>query len=126
MADVESALMTFLDDLGYTVTSTPADLEQHLPVIRIRRVGGSGDEVNDFPRVSIQAMTAASSTAPRAHFDLAESIADRIFGLAVYGPQVVDGVCLESPAKDSGPVELTYPNPSVRVAETIWRLTIRR
>lgn len=118
--------MALLDDLGYTVTTTPVDLEKRLPVIRIRRVGGPGDRDNDYPRVSIQAHTRAGSATPRAHFDLAAAIEERLLQIADYGPKVVGGVCIEDPRKDSGPVELTYPNPTVRVAETVWRLTTRR
>ena len=130
MADVEAALLEFFDDLAYTVTSTPLDLEQRLRngerVLRVRRIGGAGDRDNDFPRVSLQHYAVASSAAPRAHFDFAEDTEDRLLDLADTGPLFVAGACLDEAKKDSGPVELPYPNDSVRVTETIYRLTIRR
>lgn len=126
MADVEVALLDLFADLADVVTSTPADLEDRLPVLRARRIGGGGGRDADFPIVSLQHFTAASAADPRAHFDLADATEARLLEIADYGPRLVSGVCLESPVKDSGPVELTYPNPSVRVAESIYRLTIRR
>lgn len=126
MADVEAALLTFLDDLGYTVTTTPMDLEQRLPVIRVRRIGGGGDRDNDRPIVSVQTFAKPTSASPRAHLDLAEQVEDRFIDLALNGPQMVDGVCLDEAAKDSGPVELPYPTAGIRTTETIYRLTTRR
>ena len=131
MGDVEVTLMHFYDDLAYTVTSTPQDVEDRVPVLRIRRIGGAGDRDNDYPRVSVQAFATPTQAHPRAHFDLAAEVEHKMLQLAEYGPQLVKGtgVVLEVPAgsfKDSGPVELPYPNPAVRVTETVYRLVVRR
>jgi hypothetical protein len=127
MADVEAALLDWLGDLAYTVTSTPADLEQQLPVIRIRRVGGGGDRDNDRPTISIQTFGKPTSGDPRPAHALAAQVEDKFLTVETYGPQPLGpDLCLDEATKESGPVELTYPNPAVRVTETIFRLVTRR
>lgn len=122
--DIESALMDFFSDLGYTVTSTPADLKERLPVLRIARVGGSDDKSNDFPRVSIQTFAAANHLAPRAAQDLAETVRDRLNNNlpAMSKP---GGVLLDSSSTESGPSSFPWPDPAIRVTQSIYRLTIR-
>jgi hypothetical protein len=130
--DVEVVLMEYLSDLGYTVTSTPSDLADRLPVLRIQRVGGGSDEDTDRPRVTIQAFVAASSVAPRAAQQLSGQVRDRLVnnnGGWVSGPllteQGVSGVLLDEVSHDSGPIEYPWPDPAIRVAQSIFTLTIR-
>lgn len=130
--DAEVVLMEYLSDLGYTVTSTPPDLADRLPALRIQRVGGGSDEDADRPRVSIQAFVAASSTAPRAAQQLSGQVRDRLInndGAWVSGPlldeQGVPGVVIDGASHDSGPIEYPWPDPAIRVAQSIYTLTIR-
>lgn len=127
--DVEPPLLDWLDDLATAVTSTPIDLADQVPMLRVRRIAGGGDWNNDRPTVSVQAFATPTSGSPRAHFDLATQVEDRFMSIAVNGPELVGGaskVVIEDPVKESGPVELPYPNPAVRVTETIFRFTARR
>jgi len=123
--DIETALMDYLEDLGYTVTSTPADLVSRLPVIRIQRVGGSDDGENDYPRVSVQTFAAGSSEKPTAARDLAETIRDRL-NHELPAMSKPGGFLLDSSSTESGPSSYPWPDPSVRVAQAIYRLTTRR
>lgn len=130
MADVDLALTEFFADVAYTDTVTPDELEEliveHGGVIRVRRVGGGGDADNDTPRVSVQHFAFLSDDQPRAHFDLAQATEALLFDVATYGPQKVGGLVIEAPVKESGPIELTYDNPAVKVTESIFRITTRR
>ncbi len=119
--DIEAALLTYLGDLGYAVTSTPADLKTRLPVLRIQRIGGPNDKTNDYPRVSVQAFTARSYQNPRAAQLLAEAVRDKMRAL----PAVVDGVRLDIAETESGPVSLPWPDVDVTVVQAIYRLTTR-
>jgi hypothetical protein len=130
--DTEVVLMQHLSDFGYTVTSTPADLKDRLPVLRIARIGGGSNEDADFPRVSIQTFVAASSQSPRAAQQLAGQVRDFLIasnGAWVSGPlledQGVSGVLIDDVANDSGPIEYPWPDPAVRVCQAIYTLTIR-
>lgn len=129
MADVELALMLLLDDFGYTTTTTPSNLDDVLPVLRVRRVGGSADADNDRPRMSVQVFArTVADTSPRAHMMLASEVDNFLFkeipGASV--PLGDERVVFDAIARDSGPVELVYPNTSVRVAELLYSLTTRR
>lgn len=123
-ADIETELMAYLDDLGYTVTSTPVDLKDRLPVLRIQRVGGTDDKSSDFPRVSIQVFAAADPDQPRAAQDLAEVIRDRLNNDLPAMSQPA-GALLDSSSTESGPSSYPWPDPAVRVAQAIYRLTVR-
>lgn len=129
MADVEVALLAFFDDLAYTVTVTPGDLQPRIAgggkVLRIRRIGGGADRDEDVPVISIQSFAGESYQAPRAAHDLDRLVWERFLGILDHGPVAVGGVSLDEPAKTSGPVELPYPDPAVTVVESIYRLTVR-
>lgn len=119
--DVEVALMDYLTNLAYTVTSTPADLTDRLPVIRVARIGGGEDRANDFPRLSVQCFAAETYEQPRAAQDLAAAVWEQMRKL----PAVSAGVRLDAASKDSGPVTIPWPTAGVAVKELIYTITIR-
>jgi hypothetical protein len=131
MADVEAALLEFLGDLAWTTTVTPGDLPTKIAdfggVLRIRRIGGGSDRDSDQPVVSVQAFAADTIDNPRATHDLAWAVENR-FVEVLNGARAgyAAGVSFDDITKSSGPVELPYPYPAITVAESIYRLTIRR
>lgn len=130
--DIEAALMDYLDDLGYTVTATPLDLQTVLltePVIRIQRVGGDDDarDNQDYPNVVIQCYVLKDSTASRAGHDLAETVRERMTAIendggvyiAAWNALICDCQTVV------GPVELTYLDSTVAVFQCSYRLTTK-
>lgn len=135
-ADVEPALMVYLEDLGWTVTSTPADLKTRLAtsgVLRVKRIGGGSTRNTDDPRVSVQAFTLRDPAKPRSSHTLAGAVEARIAAISdnagvITIPAALGGglVRLDSGEKESGPVEFPWPDPDVLVVECIYRISTRR
>jgi hypothetical protein len=122
--DAEKALIAYLGDLGLAVTSTPPDLQDKLPVLRIQRIGGSSEDgVSDYPEVNIQAFTARDSADPRASHDLMATVRNRmdnILGLSVAGGGLLDRATLTT-----GPIETPWPDAAIAVVQATFRLTTR-
>lgn len=138
-ADVEPALMVYLEDLGQGFTSTPPDLKERLlnpeigKVLRIKRVGGGSTRNTDDPRVSVQAFTLRDPEKPRSSHKLAGAVEARIAAIADNAgvieipPEYGGGrVRLDSGEKESGPVEFPWPDADVLVVESIFRISTRR
>lgn len=119
--DIELALMEYLTNLAYTVTSTPADLKERLPVIRVARIGGGEDRAHDNPRVSLQCFALETPNDPRAAQDLAAAVWEQMHKL----PAVSEGVRMDSASKDSGPVAIPWPTPGIGVKELVYTVTVR-
>lgn len=131
LLDWLTALDGFEDGLVQAYTSTPAELdellfEQGKLVLRVKRIGGPGDADNEFPVVSVQSYAPASADAPRTAWKLDTAVADKFFSVATGGPELVGSTVIEDPGKDSGPVELPYPNAAITVVESLYRFTSRR
>lgn len=137
--DVEPALMVYLEDLGQGYTSTPPNLKELLTdpavgkVLRIKRIGGGSTRNTDDPRVSVQAFTLRDPGQPRSSHKLAGAVEARIAAIAdnagvIEVPAGYGGgkVRLDSGEKESGPVELPWPDPDVLVVESIYRISTRR
>jgi len=126
--DIEVALCDYLGDLGYCVTSTPIDMEDHLPVLRITRVGGEDDFYNgwDHPNVVIQVFVAKNHADARDGFDLCESIRDRMNEVNDGGLYLASANALIAESHTiSGPVELPYINPAISVFQCGHRITTK-
>lgn len=119
--DMEVALMDYLQNLAYTVTSTPSDLKDRLPVIRVARIGGGADRAHDQPRISLQCFALENTSAPRAAQDLAAAVWEQMYKL----PVVSAGVRLDSASKESGPVTIPWPTAGIGVKELIYTVTVR-
>jgi hypothetical protein len=126
--DIELALMDYLDDLGYTVTATPLDLQDHLPCIRIARLSGADDARDnlDYPNVAVQVYVAKSAADPRAGHNLSETIRNRMNLIADGGVYVTsENALMVDCATISGPAELTYIDPAISVFQTVHRVTTK-
>lgn len=125
-ADVEIALMAYLEPAARTVTQLMSwDKDGDLPAIRIQRIGGGqGDdpETTDLPRVLINCYARPTSDDPRASQRLAADVIRRM--TAIHGLWV-DGITLDSATKDSGPVTRPWDDPDIRVTELIYSVTVR-
>ena len=97
---------------------TPADLEDHLPFVTVRRIGGNSDRVNDYPmlQIDVYSKTYAEAT------DVAEEVRRRLLDGPVFGPhgQIDRTVCT------SAHIELPAENEAMRRISTQYRATCRR
>jgi len=135
--DVEPALIVYLAGVGYGDTVTPEDLMDRIAaggkVLRIRRIGGGATRKTDEPRVSIQVYMLRDADHPRAAHEVAFDIEDLVDALGSSAPVIEvpaeyggGRVIFDSGSKDSGPVELPWPDPAVQVVETLYRISTRR
>lgn len=121
--DIERVLCDHLADLGTCGTRTPGDLQTELPFIRVRRVGGIDDQVTDRARVDVEVFTSTRAAGEVA----AEHIRQR---LSVRGPLYVTSggrlVVVDRTLLLSGPVELAWPDPVIRMFHASYQLECRR
>ncbi len=99
--DVQRLLVADLEALagaGHTGVETPSDLLGLLPFIRILRVGGGSDHLNDYPTVEIDVFASTYTEAER----LAERVRQRLCGPP---PPVA---VLDRVVCDPGPRELPW------------------
>jgi len=121
--DIEQVLCDHLADLANTGTRTPADLQQQLEFIRVRRVGGNDDQVTDRARLDVEVF-AATRAAGEA---LTEQVRQR---LSCRGPlSVLSGgreVVVDRTQLLAGPVEVPWPDPNVRMFTAAYQTEARR
>ena len=116
--DVEVAVMDLIEDLATVGTTTPADLIQQLPFVRVLRFGGSDDRFTDSPRIDIDVF---ESTRPLA-FTLAETIRARLLSF----PHVINGVVIDKATTLVGPQEVPWSDPNVRHLTASYTVALRR
>lgn len=121
--DIERVLCDLLADLGSCGTRTPADLQDQLEFIRVRRVGGSDDQVTDRARVDVEVFAGTRAAGET----LTEQIRQR---LSVRGPlSVISGgrvVVVDRSLLLAGPVELAWPDPETRMFHASYQTECRR
>lgn len=109
---------------GHVVRATAANLQDMLPVLLVRKIGGGNDYITDFPQIMVTAIcaTRAASTL------LCEQVTARVlnaFNTAVALPDastaLIDGTLLHQ----SGHPEL-YENVDVREVAAVYELKLRR
>jgi hypothetical protein len=118
--DVARVLVDDLELLagaGHTGGQTPADLVGMLPFIRVLRVGGGSDRLNDFPVVDVDVFAATYVAAQL----LAEQVRARLVGPPPASPVLDSAVC------QTGPHELPWGDGStVRRFGATYIITARR
>lgn len=121
--DAEAALKRYLAPAGRTVTQLMSwDKKGDLPAIRIQRIGGGRGETVDMARVLIHCYDRPTPENPRASKRVAADVERRLD--AIHGVWV-DGTVLDSATKDSGPVTRPWDDPTIRVTELIYSVTVR-
>lgn len=120
--DAERIVGDLLADLvaaGSVGNETPANLQDVLPFIRVRRIGGTDDRITDTARVDVDAYAADATTAK----DLAEQARQRIItGFAVTAHGILDRGYTES-----GPALLPVDDTAgIRRVTTTYRVSARR
>lgn len=100
------------------VTSLPVNLEEEVPLYRVRSLGGADDEVTDVSRVAVDAYAAtrdqAWALARGARHDLVDRPTDTAAGRLDYAETSMS------------PQEIPYGNPAVRYVTATYLLHARR
>lgn len=120
--DAEAVVMTMLEGIAATVTSTPAEITA--PMIRVQRIGGSDDFVTDYPRMSVTVfypLLAEGDTA--AAHAMAEQVRQTIIGSQ---NTVVGGVLIDRASTATPAAQEPYENPGVRFIPAAFQLEWRR
>lgn len=115
-ADVETILHDMLGDLGEVVSKTRDDVQDHLPTIKVVRVGGGDTVITDIARVEIGAYAATADAA----WALAEQIRARMLDVQAWTYRIDRG------RTDAGPHEIPEANPDMVQVAATYRLSLRR
>lgn len=116
--DIERALAELLGDLGTVGSSTPANLGDVLPYIRVARNGGADDQITDAPRVDIDAFGPDRDSA----YDLAQSIQVLLLNF----PLKLSSGVIDRVDTDTGPHEVAWGNPNIHRFTAAYRIASRR
>lgn len=118
--DPEDLVKELLADLTATPvhTSLPADLQDRLPLQRVRRIGGSDDEVTDVARVVVETYAATRDGAR----DLAEQTRQRFKRRRA---RTSVGI-MDRATTEVAPYTTASPNADVRMRTAIYRMSMRR
>lgn len=120
--DAEAVVMTMLEGIATTVTSTPPEITS--PVIRVQRVGGADDYITDYPTMAVAVLyplQAEGDTA--AAWTMAEHVRQKILASPAtqVGAVLVDRATTVTPA-----AQQPYDNPGIRFIPAIYQLEWRR
>lgn len=117
-SDVEAVLRELYGDLARVVTRTGTDLQQNLPTIRVRRLGGGGTRFTDTPRVDVQVFAATVVEAK----GIAETCRQRL----VSGPSRTSVGIVDRVEVEVGPREVPYADQDLRLVAATYRISLRR
>ena len=122
--DVHDVLFHLFDDLVADAESQvvgpmlPADLQDRLPLLRVRGIGGSDDRITDRTRVDVEAYAADYPTAR----DLAEAARQRLLAY----PHMTEAGHIDRVETESRPAEIPHDDQAVRLVAATYRISFRR
>ncbi|WP_242882583.1 tail completion protein gp17 [Actinomadura litoris] len=116
--DLERALIDILSPIASAYTFTASDLQEHLPAIRVRRIGGSDDRITDTGRVDVDVYAATRAAA--------HALAEQVRQLLLAGPHVLPGGVIDRVVTEAAPHAVTHPDPATRQVTATYRATARR
>lgn len=100
---------------------TPPDfLDAGFPVISVRAVGGTNlaDKITDVPRMAV--------TVYGEDYEQSRDLAEEIRQYLLSGPKFTAAGRIDRTEVEVRPIEVTYPDPKVRVHSAIYRPSFRR
>jgi len=119
--DPHLVLVNLLDDLivsDIVGSQLQPDFQQDMPVIRVRKVGGTDDKLTDFVRMVVDVYAADYETSR----DLSEAVRQRLLSY----PHITTAGRLDRCETEASPFELPWPDPSTRYHTATYRLSFRR
>lgn len=119
MADIEAVLNPWAEALTgvFCAAETPDRMEDHLPVVRVQRLGGHDDRFSGHPRVAIDVFAGTADEA-RA---LAEQLTDALIFLR--GP--VSGAVIRDTRCDAGFSRQPWANESIHRRGATFTVSLR-
>jgi hypothetical protein len=117
--DVQRVLVADLETLAgvnHTGTETPEDLAGALPYIRVLRVGGGSDRLNDYATVDVDCFAAT--------YTAAEQLAERVRQRLVGPPPPI--AVLDRATCEVGPRELPWGDGQIRRFAATFQIAARR
>ncbi|MGW1828823.1 hypothetical protein ACWCO0_09725 [Streptomyces tubercidicus] len=119
MADIEAVLNPWAEALtgAFSASETPDRMEDHLPVVRVQRLGGYDERFSGHPRVAIDVF---ASTADEARA-LAEQLTEAI--LFLRGP--VSGAVIRGTRCDSGFSRQPWANEAIHRRGATFTISLR-
>lgn len=115
--DAEQVVMALLESLAPTVTETTDPIVT--PLIRVMRVGGNSDQLQDYPRMEIACYGATRNEAWQ--------LQQQCEAVIVNSPGTeVAGTLIDNARTDNPPQQPPYANPDVRRVVAYYRFTWRR
>ncbi len=106
-------------DLGTTGGETSTTLQDDLPFIRVRRIGGTDNGVTDIARIDVRVYDGDLSDAE----ELSETVRQRL----ISKPHATIHGVLDRASTEVGPQEVPGPAPDhYRVVSTTYRVSVRR
>ncbi|PTR30595.1 uncharacterized protein DUF3168 [Rhodococcus sp. OK519] len=115
--DAESVVMDLLEQVAFTCTM--ASPETPMPHIRVSRVGGTDDDVTDFPEVEVECF-AQSAAQAKAMARQCRRLIETAAASKVNGILVDDTGCLV------GPMQIPDIDPDDRRLIATYQLLMRR
>lgn len=121
--DVERVLQDAFSGIATSVSATvvtvlPADLQETLPLIRVRRLGGGDDRWTDQPRVDVEVYAPSRQVGK----PLALALQARLLSFPI---PTAHGV-IDRASTEVGPQEIPYTDQDVRLFVSTYRLSLRR
>lgn len=122
--DVELALRELLAPVAKTVSVL---VDWSVPTVRVQRIGGGEvADSTDEPIVSLRCYAQPTEDNPRASQRLARAVRNMLDELNANGGGWAANTALERADRQSGPVSTPFDlDPSVRVTELIYRVSVR-
>lgn len=117
--DVQRVLVDDLETLagvGHTAIETPVDLAGSLPFVRVLRIGGPSDHLNDHASIDIDVFAAT--------YDACEQLAEQIRQHLVGPPPPV--AALDWVGCDAGPREMPWGDGTIRRFNATYTVVSRR
>lgn len=96
----------------------PSDLQQRLPYVQVRAIGGAGDRITDRPRTDVRVYAA---TYPVAR-DLAGVCQQRLLNY----PHITTAGNVDWVDTEVRPTEVPYEDETLRLIAATYRLSFRR
>lgn len=118
--DVHDVLFLLFADLCDNVVGPkrPPSYQDLMPLVRVRRLGGSDDRITDTARVDVEVYAATYATAR----DLAGACQQRLLNR----PHITAAGSIDTVTTESSPAEIPHDDQAVRLVAATYRISFRR
>jgi hypothetical protein len=125
--DVHSILFLLFADLCDNVISPPRpeDYQDLMPLILVRRLGGSDDRITDTARVDVEVYVSEDPEAGggwQVAFDLAGRCQQRLLNR----PHITSAGRIDTVTTESSPAQIPHDDQAVRLVAATYRISFRR